>query len=107
MISRKIIFFPVFGCIPENSLKNILRCLEQRKMKKKKKKKIQKPTQKCKPTTAIHHKKTHKPTITANPQTHHHSTSELESHCAAKPPRRVRFWGGINRRGVTQSSEAQ
>jgi hypothetical protein len=30
-------FFPVFGCILENSLKNILQCLVQRKMKKKKK----------------------------------------------------------------------
>jgi hypothetical protein len=30
-------FFLVFGCIPENSLENILHCLEQRKMKKKKK----------------------------------------------------------------------
>ena len=34
-------------------------------------------------STANHHKKTHKSTITANPQTHHHSTSELESHRAA------------------------
>jgi hypothetical protein len=29
-------FFPVFGCIPENSPKNILQYLVQRKMKKKK-----------------------------------------------------------------------
>jgi hypothetical protein len=49
----------------------------------KKKKKNQKPTAKYKPTTTNHHKKTHKPTITANPQTHHHSTSELESHRVA------------------------
>jgi hypothetical protein len=34
MISGKIIVFPVFDCILENSLKNILQCLEQRKMKK-------------------------------------------------------------------------
>ena len=60
----------MFGCIPKNSLKNILQCLEQCKMKKKKKK-FQKPIAKCNPTTAIHHKstanhhkKTHKPTIT-------------------------------------------
>jgi hypothetical protein len=67
MILGKIIFFPVFGCILENSLKNILQCLEQCKMKKKKKKKkkkIQKLIAKCNPTTANHHKKTHKPTIT-------------------------------------------
>jgi hypothetical protein len=64
-------FFPVFGCNLENSLKNILQCFEQRKMKKIKIK-IQKPIAKCNPTTAIHHKstanhhkKTHKPTITA------------------------------------------
>ena len=39
MISGKInfFFFSVFGCIPENSLKNILQRLMQRKMKKKKK----------------------------------------------------------------------
>jgi hypothetical protein len=48
-----------------------LQCLEQRKIKKRKN---QKPTANCKPTTAIHHistanhhKKTYKPTITAKP----------------------------------------
>ena len=42
-------FFPVFGCILENSLENILQCLEQRKIKKKKSKthckKIRNPLQ--------------------------------------------------------------
>jgi hypothetical protein len=41
MISGKIIFFPVFDCILENSLKNIFQCLGQRKMKKKKNQKPQ------------------------------------------------------------------
>ena len=36
MILGKIIVFPVFDCILENSLKNILQCLEECKMKKKK-----------------------------------------------------------------------
>ena len=75
MISRKIIFFPVFGCIPENSLKNILQCLEQHKIKIKIKKFIN-PLQSANPPPQssdnqpqITIKKTHKPTITANPQT--------------------------------------
>jgi hypothetical protein len=38
---RKNNFFPVFGCILKNSLKSILQCLEQRKMKKKKNQKPQ------------------------------------------------------------------
>jgi hypothetical protein len=93
-------FFPVFDCILENSLKNILQCLEQRKMKKKKKKKkkkkIQKPTAKCKPTTVIHykstanhHKKTHKLTITANPpsqETHKPTITARPSSSPTAPP---------------------
>ena len=38
MNSGKIIVFPVFDCILENGLKNILLCLEQSKMKEKKRK---------------------------------------------------------------------
>jgi hypothetical protein len=31
MISRKMIFFSVFGCIPENTSENILQCCEKDK----------------------------------------------------------------------------
>jgi hypothetical protein len=51
-------FFPVFGCIPENSPKNILQCLMQCKMKKKKK-----PTANHHNSTVDHRKAT---TMTAN-----------------------------------------
>jgi hypothetical protein len=77
MIYRKTFVFSVFVCILENSLKNILQCLEQRKMKIKKKKletAIPPPqTTGNPPQTTInnpqnhHHSKTHKPTITAKP----------------------------------------
>jgi hypothetical protein len=109
MISKKIIFFPVLGCIPENSLKNILQCLEQHKVKKKKKKN-QKPTANCKPTTAIHrkstanyHKKTHKPTIRAKltqskPRTNqnkqiktHKSSHRQARERSAKPSDQIRL----------------
>ena len=94
MNSGKIIVFPVFDCILENGLKNILLCLEQSKMKEKKRKENSETH--CKVQT--HHRnppiinrkppsqqtqQTSKPTNPANPQTHHHSTSELESHRAA------------------------
>ena len=96
MISGKIIVFPVFDCILENSLKNILQCLEQCKMKKKKKKKKRNPLQSANPlpqstdnqpqttiTANPANPQTSKPTNPANPQTHHHSTFELESHRVA------------------------
>ena len=99
MISGKIIVFPVFDCILENSLKNILQCLEQRKMKIKENLetycKVQThhrnppiinskpPSQQTRKHANPQTQQTRKPTNPANLQTHHHSTSELKFHHVA------------------------
>ncbi len=82
MILGKIIVFPVFDCILENSLKNILQCLEERKMKKRK---FRNPLQSANPPLQSTDNQPQTTIIAnpANPQTHHHSTSKLESHRAA------------------------
>ena len=104
---REIFFFPVFGCILKNSLKNILQCLEQRKNEKEKKKT---ETQCCNLTTVTHHKstanhrrKTHKTTITAKPtqsksrtnqnkQIKTHKSSRATPVLGARARRRERWW---------------
>jgi hypothetical protein len=105
-------FFPVFDCILENSLKNILQCLEQRKMKGKKKNRnplqsANPPPQSTKnpPQTTIK-----KPT---NPPSQHIRARvppcrpQSQAHRPHQPPRRVWIWGGVNRRGMTQSGERE
>jgi hypothetical protein len=67
MISGKMIVFSVFYCILENSLKDILQCLKQRKMKKKKKK-FRNPLQSANPPPQSTDNQP-QTTITANPQT--------------------------------------
>ena len=126
MISGKIIVFPVFDCILENSLKNILQCLEQRKMKIKENLETY-----CKVQT--HHRnppiinskpasqQTRKPTNPANPQTHKSSkpTNPPSQHVRAQVPprrpqsrahhqlpRRVRIKGGFDRRALRSELES-
>jgi hypothetical protein len=84
MIYKKTFVFSVFVCILENSLKNILQCLEQRKMKKKKKKletAIPPPqTTGNPPQTTINNPQTHHHSKTRNPTTGNHRKSTTNHH---------------------------
>ena len=73
-------FFPVFDCILENSLKNIFQCLGQRKMKKRKNQKPLQMQTLHRKSTANHHEKTHKPTITIPPQSTAKPTANHQSY---------------------------